>query len=111
MEWASRSAITTTMVIQICYVTNYGKNILYHNNGDGTFTDVTAKAGVADGSWSVSAGFFDYDNDGHLDLFVTRTAARKTKKCTKSLKAAKAVASPKSAPMENFKTLNMKGEL
>ena len=29
------------------FVTNYGKNILYHNNGDGTFTDVTAKAGVA----------------------------------------------------------------
>jgi len=54
------------------YVTSYGKNILYHNNGDGTFTDVTAKAGVAAGGWSVSAGFLDYDNDGKLDLFVTR---------------------------------------
>jgi hypothetical protein len=54
------------------YVTNFGKNILYHNNGDGTFTDVTAKAGVAAGGWSASAGFFDYDNDGRLDLFVTR---------------------------------------
>jgi enediyne biosynthesis protein E4 len=54
------------------YVTNYGKNILYHNNGDGTFTDVTAKAGVASSGWSVSAGFLDYDNDGKLDLFVTR---------------------------------------
>jgi enediyne biosynthesis protein E4 len=54
------------------YVTSYGKNILYHNNGDGTFTDVTAKAGVAGGGWSVSAGFFDYDSDGKLDLFVTR---------------------------------------
>jgi hypothetical protein len=54
------------------YVTSYGKNILYHNNGDGTFTDLTAKAGVAGGGWSVSAGFFDYDNDGKLDLFVTR---------------------------------------
>jgi hypothetical protein len=54
------------------YVTSYGKNILYHNNGDGTFTDVTAKAGVAAGGWSASAGFFDYDNDGKLDLFVTR---------------------------------------
>lgn len=54
------------------FVTNYGKNILYHNNGDGTFSDVTAKAGVAGGGWSVSAGFFDFDNDGHLDLFVGR---------------------------------------
>jgi enediyne biosynthesis protein E4 len=54
------------------YVTNFGKNILYHNNGNGTFTDVTAEAGVAGGGWSVSAGFFDYDNDGKLDLFVTR---------------------------------------
>jgi enediyne biosynthesis protein E4 len=54
------------------YVTNFGKNILYHNNGDGTFTDVTDKAGVGGGGWSASAGFFDYDNDGKLDLFVTR---------------------------------------
>jgi len=54
------------------YVTSYGKNVLYHNNGDGTFTDVTAKAGVAGVGWSVSAGFFDYDNDGKLDLFVAR---------------------------------------
>jgi enediyne biosynthesis protein E4 len=54
------------------YVTSYGKNILYHNNGDGTFTDVTQKAGVEAGGWSASAGFFDYDNDGYLDLFVTR---------------------------------------
>ena len=54
------------------YVTNYGKNVLYHNNGNGTFTDVTEKAGVAGGGWSASAGFVDYDNDGKLDLFVTR---------------------------------------
>jgi enediyne biosynthesis protein E4 len=54
------------------YVTSYGKNILYHNNGNGTFSDVTEKAGVAGGGWSVSAGFFDFDNDGKLDLFVTR---------------------------------------
>jgi hypothetical protein len=54
------------------YVTNYGRNTLYRNMGNGTFTDVTERAGVAGGGWSASAGFFDYDNDGRLDLFVTR---------------------------------------
>ena len=54
------------------YVTGYGRAILYHNNSDGTFTDVTTKAGVADeGGWSTSAGWFDYDKDGWLDLVVT----------------------------------------
>src|SRR5579872_7123715 len=53
------------------YVTGYGRAILYHNNGNGTFTDVTAKAGVADETgWSTSAGWFDYDKDGWLDLVV-----------------------------------------
>ncbi len=54
------------------YVTGYGGNTLYHNNGNGTFTDVTARTGVGAGGWSASAGFLDYDNDGRLDLFVTR---------------------------------------
>jgi hypothetical protein len=54
------------------YVTNFGANTLYRNNGDGTFTDVTERAGVGGAGWSASAGFFDYDNDGALDLFVTR---------------------------------------
>ena len=58
------------------YVTGVNRNFLYHNNGDGTFTDVTQRAGVAGvdakGSklWSVGAAWLDYDNDGHLDLFV-----------------------------------------
>src|SRR5208282_828963 len=52
------------------YVTNYGKNRLYHNNHDGTFTDVAEQAGVALGTWSTGATFGDYDGDGRLDLFV-----------------------------------------
>src|SRR5437868_723837 len=52
------------------YVTSYGKNVLFHNNGDGTFTDVTAKAGVSGGGWTSSAAWVDYDRDGFLDLFV-----------------------------------------
>ena len=54
------------------YLTNYGRNVLYRNRGDGTFEDVTMKAGVAASGWSASAGFFDYNNDGKLDLFVCR---------------------------------------
>src|SRR5260370_24066762 len=54
------------------YVTGYGGNTLYHNNGDGTFTDITDRAGVAAAGWSTSAGFFDFDNDGKLDIFVCR---------------------------------------
>jgi len=52
------------------YVTYYGPNVLYRNNGDGTFTDVTEKAGVGCPLWSTSAGLADYDGDGDLDLYV-----------------------------------------
>jgi hypothetical protein len=52
------------------YVCNYGRKILYRNNGDGTFTDVTDRAGVASPGWSVAAPWFDYNGDGLLDLFV-----------------------------------------
>lgn len=53
------------------YVLGYGRCILYHNNGNGTFTDVTAPAGVGNhGRWGSSAAWFDYDNDGRLDLVI-----------------------------------------
>jgi hypothetical protein len=54
------------------YVTAFGPNTLYRNNGDGTFTDVTATAGVAGPAtdWSTSTGFIDIDRDGDLDLYV-----------------------------------------
>jgi len=52
-------------------VLGYGRCILYHNNGNGTFTDVTARAGVENrGGWASSAAWFDYDNDGKLDLVI-----------------------------------------
>jgi len=52
------------------YLTCFGPNLLYHNNGDGTFSDVTERAGVGDRRWSTSAAFGDYDQDGLLDLYV-----------------------------------------
>ncbi len=51
-----------------------GGNVLFHNRGDGTFEDVTAKAGVSHVGHSQTPVFFDYDNDGDLDLYLTNTA-------------------------------------
>ena len=56
------------------YVTNYGRSVLYHNNGDGTFTDVTDRARVANHLWGMTPVWIDYDNDGYLDLYVTNYA-------------------------------------
>jgi hypothetical protein len=47
------------------------KNALYHNNRDGTFTDVTDKAGVAGGTFGMGVAVGDYDNDGWPDILVT----------------------------------------
>jgi hypothetical protein len=58
------------------YVTGVNHNHLYRNNGDGTFSDVTKKAGVEGlhpklgKTWAISAGWFDYNKDGWLDLLV-----------------------------------------
>ena len=52
------------------YVTNYGDNVLYRNNGDRTFTNVAREAGVLESRWSTSCAFADYDLDGDLDLYV-----------------------------------------
>jgi len=58
------------------FLANVTDNQLLHNNGDGTFTDFTTKAGLSGAilngkkMWSVGAGWFDYNNDGKLDLFV-----------------------------------------
>ena len=53
------------------YISNYGANTLYKNNGDGSFSDVSQKANVTGGAeCSIGAVWFDYDNDGFLDLYV-----------------------------------------
>ncbi|MBI1984411.1 MAG: CRTAC1 family protein, partial [Acidobacteria bacterium] len=52
------------------YITNYESAVLYRNNGDGTFTDATEKAGVENPHFGVGTVFFDYDRDGFLDIYV-----------------------------------------
>lgn len=52
------------------YITNYGRNALYDNQGDGTFADVTEYAQVGDERFGTGCAFFDYDGDGYLDLYV-----------------------------------------
>ena len=56
------------------FITYYGQNVLYHNNGNGTFTDVTERAGLIQPGpktrWNSGCTWVDYDRDGHLDLFV-----------------------------------------
>jgi hypothetical protein len=47
------------------------RSALYHNNGDGTFTDVTDRAGVGDIGWGMGAAVGDFNNDGFDDLYVT----------------------------------------
>ena len=47
------------------------RTTLYHNNHDGTFTDVTSKAGVDFRGWGMGVSWADYDNDGHVDLLIT----------------------------------------
>jgi hypothetical protein len=47
------------------------RSTLYHNNGDGTFTDVTDKAGVGDIGWGMGVAIGDYNNDGFDDIYVT----------------------------------------
>jgi len=52
------------------YITNYGSNVLYRNQGDGKFKDLTQEAAIDDPRWSTGSTWLDFDRDGDLDLFV-----------------------------------------
>ena len=62
---------------QDLYVLNYGPNVFYHNNGNGTFTDITSSLGLSGPDklngfikWSIGVSFWDYNRDGRLDAMV-----------------------------------------
>jgi hypothetical protein len=54
----------------VSYLTKHGRNVLYINNGDGTFTDRTKEFGLDFSGYSTQAVFFDYDGDGDLDMYL-----------------------------------------
>jgi hypothetical protein len=56
------------------FLTNVGHDVLYRNNRDGTFSDVTAESGIADEPWSSAACWADFDGDGDLDLYLANYA-------------------------------------
>ncbi len=68
-----RARIPTTF-----YARNGEPNRLYHNNGDGTFTDVTERAGVGETGLCLGSAWGDYDGDGRPDLFVVNDFGRST---------------------------------
>jgi hypothetical protein len=57
-------------VSAVSYLTMHGRNVLYINNGDGTFTDRTKEYGLDFAGYSTQALFFDYDGDGDLDMYL-----------------------------------------
>src|SRR5260370_7128694 len=71
-----------------------GRNVLYINNGDGTFTDRAEEYGLAVSGYSTQAAFFDYDGDGDLDMsllnsstFSERAAAKSTSRTERNPRA------------------------
>ena len=60
-----------SLTVEILKANGKTRSSLYHNNGDGTFTDVTAKAGVGDVGWGMGVAVGDYNNDGFDDIYVT----------------------------------------
>src|SRR5262245_65637066 len=71
-----------------------GRNVLYINNGDGTFTDRAEEYGLDFAGYSTQAAFFDYDGDGDLDMYLLnsstlaeRAAAPSTNRTVRDLKA------------------------
>src|SRR5215208_6318977 len=57
-------------VSAVSYLTMRGRNVLYVNNGDGTFADRTAEYGLEHVGYSTQAAFLDYDRDGDLDMYL-----------------------------------------
>jgi hypothetical protein len=63
--------LVNSLTVELAKTNGKTRSALYHNNGDGTFTDVTDKAGVGDIGFGMGVAVGDYNNDGFDDLYVT----------------------------------------
>ncbi|MGH9765769.1 MAG: FG-GAP repeat domain-containing protein, partial [Blastocatellia bacterium] len=63
--------LTNALTVKTANKPNGSRSALFHNNGDGTFTDVTDKSGLAHPGWAMGVVAADYDGDGWTDLYVT----------------------------------------
>jgi enediyne biosynthesis protein E4 len=82
-------------VSAVSYLTMDGHNVLYINNGDGTFTDRTKEFGLAFAGYSTQALFFDYDGDGDLDMYLLNHSTHSELAAGKGSPAQRAVRHPR----------------
>ncbi len=95
------------------YLTNWGANQLWRNEGDGTFADVTVASGAGDPGWSTGASWFDYDRDGWLDLMVVNYDAYSLENdhpCFSSGSGRRDYCGPKAYPPEPDRLLRNRGD-
>ncbi len=86
-------------------VTNFGPNVLYRNNGNGTFENVAKRVGIEAPGWNTGAAFFDADADGDLDLYIASYIAA----TIEDVRSAKPTLSWKGLEMVAFGPFGLKG--
>ncbi|MBV6713701.1 CRTAC1 family protein [Paenibacillus chitinolyticus] len=101
--------LTTTKIMHNDFerARNGGRNVLYRNNGDGTFTDVTAELGVGDTGWTLASGTWDVNNDGWPDIYNANDFGPDTLYLNEEGKKFTAVVQPRGIGDDTFKGMNV----
>ncbi|WP_068776357.1 CRTAC1 family protein [Paenibacillus sp. FJAT-26967] len=101
--------LTTTKIMHNDFerARNGGRNVLYKNNGDGTFTDVTQELGVGDTGWTLASGTWDVNNDGWPDIYNANDFGPDTLYLNEEGKKFKAVVQPRGVGDDTFKGMNV----
>jgi len=86
---------------------NGGRNVLYRNNGDGTFTDVAAELGVDDPGWTLASGAVDLNNDGWPDLYNANDFGPDSLFINEKGKSFKKIVQPRGIGDDTFKGMNV----